>query len=416
MTVNFSEIFASSWTLGRLDMEKAHKRIRGFKFAARSSAVKSSGKLDLALIFSEVPARCAAVFTTNRVQAAPLIVSAPRIRKGFCQAVLINSGNANACTGEAGLKDALRCSEMAAQAMGISEELVAVSSTGIIGRPMPMEKLERHIPLLIPMLQSGQAKSVAEAMLTTDAFVKMATEEEEETGGYGILGIAKGAGMIHPNMATMLAYLLTDARVDGEFLKEALRLAVDRSFNCITVDGDTSTNDTVLLLANGLAENSEIRKGEPGAEEFVDKLTAVCLELAKKIVRDGEGATKLVRIQVDGAENEVAARTVARSVATSNLLKAAFFGADPNWGRVIAAVGYSGVNVDPARIDIRFNDILLVENGQGTGPAAKDQAYEVMMQPEFTVTVDLHMGSGSAFYYTSDLTYDYVRINAEYHT
>ncbi|NLC69897.1 MAG: bifunctional glutamate N-acetyltransferase/amino-acid acetyltransferase ArgJ [Desulfuromonadaceae bacterium] len=396
-------------------MEKVLKRIRGFKFAARSSAVKSAGKPDLALIFSDLPARCAAVFTTNRVKAAPLVVSAPRIRKGLCQAVLINSGNANACTGEAGLKDALRCSELAAQALGISEELVAVSSTGIIGRPMPMEKLERHIPLLIPMLQPGQAKGVAEAILTTDAFIKMAAESEEGEGGYRILGIAKGAGMIHPNMATMLAYILTDACVDGAFLNDALRQAVNRSFNCITVDGDTSTNDTVLLLANGLAENPEIKK-EAAAAGFVEKLTKVCLELAKMIVRDGEGATKLVRIQVDGAESEAVARTVAKSVATSNLLKAAFFGADPNWGRVIAAVGYSGAAIDPNRVNIRFDQVLLVENGQGTGSEAKDQAHQVMKQPEFTVTVDLRMGSGSAFYYTSDLTYDYVRINADYHT
>lgn len=390
------------------------KKIKGFKFAARSSAVKSSGKLDLALIFSEVPARCAALFTTNRVQAAPLVVSAPRIRKGVCQAVLINSGNANACTGETGLRDALHCSEIAAQSLGISEEMVAVSSTGIIGRPMPMEKLERHIPLLVPMLHAGQAKSVAEAILTTDAFVKMAAGSSDE--GYCILGIAKGAGMIHPNMATMLAYILTDAKVEGAFLKEALRHAVDLSFNRITVDGDTSTNDTVLLLANGLAENAEIKKGGPSAEGFVGKLTQVCLELAKMIVRDGEGATKLVRIQVDGAENEDAALAVARSVATSNLLKAAFFGADPNWGRVIAAVGYSGVGIDPNRIDIRFDDVCVVQNGRGTDSAAKEKAHGVMKKAEFTLAVDLHMGEGAAFYYTSDLTYDYVRINAEYHT
>jgi glutamate N-acetyltransferase/amino-acid N-acetyltransferase len=397
-------------------MEQGLKRIRGFKFAARSSAVKASGKPDLALIFSDVPARCAAVFTTNRVQAAPLIVSAPRVRKGFCQAVLINSGNANACTGEQGLQDALRCSELAARALGIPEELVAVSSTGIIGHPLPMDKLERHIPLLVPMLQPGQARSVAEAILTTDAFVKMATEGEEREGGYAILGLAKGAGMIHPDMATMLAYILTDARVDGAFLDAALHQAVNRSFNCITVDRDTSTNDTVLVLANGLADGPEIREGGPGAAEFVDRLTRVCLDLAKMIVRDGEGGTKLVRIQVEGAESEAAARTVARSVATSTLLKAAFFGSDPNWGRVIAAVGYSGVAVDPGRIAIRFNDVTLVENGRETGAEAKDRAHAVMKQPEFTVTVDLHMGSGSAFYYTSDLTYDYVRINAEYHT
>ena len=395
-------------------MEQVLKKIRGFKFAARSSAVKSSGKPDLALIFSEVPARCAALFTTNRVQAAPLIVSAPRIKKGLCQAVLINSGNANACTGEAGLKDALRCSELAARALGIPEELVAVASTGIIGRPLPMEKLERHIPLLVPMLAAGQAKSVAEAILTTDAFVKMAAQSSE--AGYSILGLAKGAGMIHPNMATMLAYILTDARVEGEFLQDALRQAVNGSFNRITVDGDTSTNDTVLLLANGLAENPEIRQGGKGAAEFLEKLTLVCLEIAKMIARDGEGATKLVRIQVQGAEDEAAALTVAKSVATSNLLKAAFFGADPNWGRVIAAVGYSGAAVDPGRIAIRFDDVALVENGQGTGPEAKEQAHQIMKKPEFTVTVDLHMGDGSAFYYTSDLTYDYVRINAEYHT
>ena len=242
-------------------MIKDFRGIKGYKFAARSSAIKKSGKPDLALIFSEVPARCAGVFTTNQVKAAPLIVSTPRVSSGCCQAVLINSGNANACTGESGLKNALRSAEITARVLGIDEDLIVVSSTGIIGKQLPMEKLERHIPLLPESLSGKNPETVAEAILTTDSFTKISHRSHSGENSYTILGLAKGAGMIHPDMATMLAFVLTDAEVESSFLKDTLQKVVKKTFNCISVDGDTSTNDMVLLLANGLAGGPEINRG-----------------------------------------------------------------------------------------------------------------------------------------------------------
>lgn len=389
------------------------KGVKGFKFASRAAGIKRSGKPDLTLIYSEVPARCAGVFTTNKVVAAPLVVSQPRVRSGLCQAVLVNSGNANACTGEQGLQDALRCSALTAQALGIAEDLVAVSSTGVIGVPLPMEKFERHLAGLAKELAPNGAHQSAEAIMTTDAFVKISGSRVADPG-YTLLGIAKGAGMIHPNMATMLAFVLTDAAVEPALLEEALRSGVDQSFNSITVDRDTSTNDMVLLLANGQAGNAEITRGSAAAAVFTAQLQAVLLDLAKMIVRDGEGATKLVQIHVQGARDAADARKAAYSVATSSLVKTAFFGEDANWGRIIAAVGYSGADVDPAKVEIRFGAVSVVKAGISTGKELEAQATEVLKTPEFTVTVDLHLGEGAADYYTSDLTYDYVRINGSY--
>lgn len=389
------------------------KGVKGFKFAARAAGIKKSGKLDLTLIYSEVPARCAGVFTTNKVVAAPLVVSQPRVRGGLCQAVLVNSGNANACTGEQGLQDALRCSVLTAQALGIAEDLVAVSSTGVIGVPLPMEKFEHHVAGLATELAPDGALRSAEAIMTTDAFVKISATQVAAPG-YTLLGIAKGAGMIHPNMATMLGFVLTDALVEPAVLEAALRRGTDRSFNSITVDRDTSTNDMVLLLANGQAGNPEITQGSAEAEVFTARLQAVLLDLAKMIVRDGEGATKLVQIHVQGARDDADARKAAYSVATSNLVKTAFFGEDANWGRIIAAVGYSGAEVDPNRVEIRFGEVPVVQAGISTGKALEERATEVLKTPEFTVTIDLHLGGGEADYYTSDLTYDYVRINGSY--
>ncbi len=397
-------------------MLKNFPGLKGYKFAARSGAIKKSGKPDLALVFSEVPARCAGVFTNNQVKAAPLIVSAPRVHKGHCQAVLINSGVANACTGEEGLKNALRCAEITGQALGIVEDLVVVSSTGVIGRQLPMEKLERHIPLLPEGLSSKHVEAVAEAILTTDSFTKISFRGPSDEEGYTILGIAKGAGMIHPDMATMLAFVLTDAEVESGFLNETLQGAVNKSFNAISVDGDTSTNDMVLLLANGQSGGSEIRKDSKSAALFSRQMEEVCLDLAKMIVKDGEGATKLVRIQVEGAESDDDAREVARCVATSSLVKTAFFGEDPNWGRIIAAVGYAKARIDSSRIDIHFNDSPVIRNGLAVGKEDLEAAAKIMKSPEFAVNIQLRMGTGTAYYYTSDLTYEYVKINAEYHT
>jgi glutamate N-acetyltransferase/amino-acid N-acetyltransferase len=391
--------------------------IAGFKFAAQASGIRKSGRLDLALIYSEVPARCAGVFTTNKIKAAPLQVTEPRIAAGLCQAILVNSGNANACTGAPGLCDAKRCSELAAAALQIPEDYLAISSTGVIGAPLPMDSFETHIPLLAQNLAAAGVDAVSQAIMTTDSFAKLAScQGEVAKTPYRLLGVAKGAGMIHPNMATMLGFVLTDAQVEPALLQEALRRAVDNSFNIITVDGDTSTNDMVLLLANGVAGNQEICRGTAEGERFVEELTGVLLELAKMIVRDGEGATKLVRIRITGAANDDDARKAATSVATSSLVKTAFFGEDANWGRIIAAVGYSGADVDPGQVKICFDDVPVVRQGISTGKELEAQATAVLKQAEFTVTVDLALGSASAEYYTSDLTYEYVKINADYRT
>jgi len=387
----------------------------GFTYAAMAAGIKKSGKPDLALIVADQPARCSGTFTTNQVVAAPVTLTRERIAGGYCQAILVNSGNANACTGAQGMADARRCGALAAAALGIPEELVAVASTGVIGVSLPMTRFEEQVPQLAGRLAADQGAAVAEAIRTTDAFPKVSSRQLQVGGEtVRIFGLAKGAGMIHPNMATMLAFVMTDAAITGECLDGTLRAAVERTFNRITVDRDTSTNDTVLLLASGAATNPEIVAGSAAAGEFAAALEAVLLDLAKMIVRDGEGATKLVRIEVCGARSEGDALSVARSVATSALVKTAFFGADANWGRIIAAAGYAGVPVDQEKVRILFNDIPMVENGLGLGAGQEAKATAVLKQAEFTVTVDLGLGSGRAYYYTSDLNYDYVKINADY--
>ncbi len=389
----------------------------GFKFAGIASGIKKSGKLDLALIYSEEPADCAGVFTTNQVIAAPLQLTRPRVAKGRCQAILVNSGNANACTGQPGLQASAKTSALLAAELQIAEDLIAVSSTGVIGVQLPLPPFETGIPTLVEQLSAANASAVAEAIMTTDAYSKVATARcQTAAGEYRVLGLAKGAGMIHPNMATMLGFVLTDASVAPALLKLALERAVAKSFNAITVDGDTSTNDMVLLLANGASGLETIEADSDEAEEFCRALERILLDLAKMIVRDGEGATKLVEVRVVGAADEQQARTAARSVATSELVKTAFFGEDANWGRIIAAVGYSGVALDQERIDIHFNQVAVTRNGLSTGPELEAEASAVLKRDEFCVTIDLHQGAGEASYYTSDLTYDYIKINADYRT
>jgi len=393
--------------------DKQVPKVKGFKFASRAAGIKKPGKPDLGLVFSEVPAACAGVFTRNQVAAAPVVVSRPRIDAGSCQAIVVNSGNANACTGEQGLRDALRMAELAAQALALPEELVAVSSTGVIGQCLPMDKMEKHIPQLVDDLGLAGAEGLAEAIRTTDSFVKLSSRK---VGGCTILGVAKGAGMIHPDMATMLAFVVTDAKLDQVLLRQLLRPAVDRSFNAITVDGDTSTNDMVLLLANGQAGEPEITAGSPQSADFASALEEILVDLAKMIVRDGEGATKLVEVAVRGAASEADAREVARSIATSSLVKTAFFGEDANWGRIIAAAGYSKAHVDPNLVSIDFDRVPVVRQGLSTGAEREAEASDVLKRPEFRVVVDLGLGEGAFSYYTSDLTYDYIKINADYRT
>jgi glutamate N-acetyltransferase/amino-acid N-acetyltransferase len=391
--------------------------IKGFKFAAVEAAVKKPGRLDLGLIYSEVPAVSAAVFTTNKVKAAPVLLGMARLKDGICQAVAVNSGNANACTGEQGMVDAVETARLVAAGLAIPEEMVVVSSTGVIGVPLPMERLRKGIAPLIDGLGSGTLEDVAQAIMTTDTFPKLERREGEAGGrSYSLAGIAKGAGMIMPNMATMLAFIVTDTAVAPDLLRRMFSDAVDRSFNAITVDNDTSTNDTALIMANGMAGNPEIVAGTPEAFEFERLLNELLLSLAKLIVRDGEGATKFVTIMVKGAISVAEAKQVAKSVANSMLVKTAFFGQDANWGRILAAVGYSGSAVDPDAVSLFFDAVQMVDNGIFVGGDAEARGTEVLKQKEFTVTIDLKSGDGSATVYTSDLSYDYVKINADYRT
>lgn len=390
---------------------------KGFTFSAVEAAIKKPGRKDLALIFSQVPAACAAVFTSNKVKAAPVLLGMERTADGTCRAVVVNSGNANACTGQPGMASALETASLVAAGLGIGEAAVIPSSTGVIGVQMPMERVSAAIPALLEGLGNGSLEDVAKAIMTTDTFPKLAQRQGLAGGvAYTLAGVAKGAGMIRPDMATMLSFLVTDAAVEPAFLREAFRSAVGESFNCITVDNDMSTNDTALIMANGQAGNPPLTAGSAAAAEFCRLLGEVTLELAQAIVRDGEGATKFVTIRVEGAASDADARTAAMAVANSPLVKTAFFGQDANWGRILAAVGYSGAEVDQSRVALSFDDVRMVSGGLFVGGDAEMRGSAVLHKPEFRVTIDLGLGKGSATVYTSDFSYDYVKINADYRT
>lgn len=391
--------------------------IKGFQFSAVEAAIKKPGRKDLALIYSEVPAAACAVFTVNRVKAAPVLLSEKHIRSGMAQALVVNSGNANACTGDNGLVAAEETANLVAAGLGISDEAVQVSSTGVIGVQMPMERLRGGISPLIKGLSAGTLDDVARAIMTTDTFPKM--EVRSGVAGestYTVAGVAKGAGMIMPNMATMLSFIVTDAAVEPGFLRQTFRQGVDNSFNSITVDGDMSTNDTCLLMANGMAGNPPIVAGTPEAETFEALLHDVLLSLAKLIVRDGEGATKFVEVRVTGAKDSADAKKVALAISNSCLVKTAFYGQDANWGRIFAATGYSGAEVDQSRLSLLFDDVCMASSGIFAGGDAEARGTEVLKKKEFTVSVDLGIGNGSATIYTSDLSHEYVSINADYRT
>lgn len=391
--------------------------LKGFQFSVVEAAIKKPGRKDLALIFSETPATAAAVFTTNAVKAAPVLLSAERIASGKAQALVVNSGNANACTGAQGMLDARETSQLLAAGLGIAEELVQVSSTGVIGVPLPMERLRNAIPGLVAGCGTATIDDLAAAIMTTDTFPKAVQRTGCAGGvGYTVAGVAKGAGMIMPNMATMLSFVMTDAAIAPELIDTLFRGAVDRSFNAITIDGDTSTNDTCLLMANGAAGTPVITAGSAEAEEFARLLDEVLLELAKLIVRDGEGATKFVEIRISGAASDADAKRAAMAVANSSLVKTAFFGQDANWGRIFAAVGYSGARVNPDLLALWFDDVCMARAGIFSGGDAEAQGTEVLRKKEFRVQVDLGLGEGSATVYTSDLSHEYVSINADYRT
>ncbi len=388
---------------------------RGVRAAGGHCGIKPE-RPDLALVVTEAPAAAAACFTTNRVQAAPVLVSREQIRGGRAQAVVINSGNANACTGARGLRDAWEMVELAAGALGIARELVLVASTGVIGVPLPMERLRVGIPLLAGALGpcGGQA---AEAILTTDAFTKTGAVQVEVGGRVVTVGgMAKGAGMIHPRMATTLAVVTTDAAVAPPLLQQALRAAVEQSFNRISVDGDTSTNDTIFLLATGASGAPALRSPQDeGFAAFQEALQALTRHLARLVVRDGEGATKVVEVAVVGAASDEDARRAGEAVATSPLVKTALHGMEPNWGRILAAVGRSGAEVDPARVAVTVGGVRLVEGGVGYGERMAAAA-EAMRAAEFRIEVDLGLGEGAWNGWTCDLTEAYVRLNSGYMT
>lgn len=391
--------------------------LQGFQFSVVEAAIKKPGRKDLALICSESPASAAAVFTTNKVKAAPVLLSTERIASGRCQALVVNSGNANACTGAQGMLDAIETSRLLAEALQIADELVQVSSTGVIGVSLPMDRIRNALPSLASGCGSATLDDLAAAIMTTDTFPKTAMRSASIEGKeYTVAGVAKGAGMIMPNMATMLSFILTDAAVTPSLLGELFRRAVDRSFNAITIDGDTSTNDTCLIMANGAAGTPPITAGTPAAETFAGLLDEVLLELAKQIVKDGEGATKFVEITIKGAVSDADAKQAAMAVANSSLVKTAFFGQDANWGRIFAAVGYSGAEVNPDLLALWFDDVCMARNGVFAGDDAEARGTEVLRNKEFTVTVDLGIGKGAATVYTSDLSHDYVSINADYRT
>jgi glutamate N-acetyltransferase/amino-acid N-acetyltransferase len=387
--------------------------VPGFVAGAVAAGIKKDGKKDLGMICSKVPACAAGLFTSNKIQAAPVLLGKERIKSGRCQAIVANSGNANACTGKRGIEDAEAVARAAATTLGISEELVLVASTGVIGLHLDVDSIEAAMPAVVGSLHAAGLNDVAEAIMTTDTFPKTVSKQSHVgEKAFTIAAIAKGAGMIHPNMATMLCFVCTDIDADADLLKQALNDAAQESFNAITVDGDTSTNDMVLVLANGLS-GLHIREASI-ATAFQSALNEVLFTLALQIVKDGEGATKQVAVCIKGASDDRDARQVAYTIANSPLVKTALFGEDANWGRIMAAVGRAGVPVNPETIDISFDNVCVVKDGRGCGKEAEADAAAVLKTDRFTITVSLKMGSGGATVHTCDLSTDYVRINADY--
>lgn len=390
-------------------------RVTGFRAAGVASGIKKNGRKDLAIIVSDKPAQVAGLFTTNSVKAAPVVLDMKRVKKGTSSGLIINSGNANACTGADGMKKALAMTALAEEALGLKQGSMLVCSTGVIGVPLPVEKVSSGLPHAVRSLGYDGLPSAGEAMMTTDAFQK-AGERKAVIGGREVViaGLCKGAGMICPNMATMLAFFMTDANIKAPLLKQALKSAINASFNSIIVDNDTSTNDTVLVFANGMSNAAEIKAGTREFKQFTELLTSLSIELAQMIVKDGEGATRLVEIEVKGAPSVADARKAARTVAESFLCKTAFFGGDPNWGRVMAAIGRSGIKMKEERVSIEFNGIKVVEKGLDTGK--EKEAARAMKQSTLMVSVDLKSGKSASTIWTSDLTYEYVKINSAYRT
>ena len=388
---------------------------KGFLYSVARANIKYSDRYDMALIYSKKPAQAAGVFTTNQIKAAPVKICMKRIKSGIAQALILNSGNANACTGQKGIEDTMLITEKMAEKINTKKEYVLPLSTGVIGLAMPMDKILPALDELVSNIGKVTPSDVASAIMTTDTFPKLAFRQiEADNKIVTMLGICKGAGMICPNMATMLCTILTDASIESELIKESLQDAVRDSFNSITVDGDMSTNDTVLMLANGEAGSKKIVKNSSVWKLFRRSLNELCLDLAQMMVKDAEGGTKFVTITVTGAITSSDAKRVAKSVANSLLVKTALYGGDPNWGRIIAAAGYSGVPVKEEKIEIFINGICLFEKGLPT--MKEEELKSAIKQREIDILINLNVGKSSAKVFTNDLSEEYVRINSAYRT
>jgi glutamate N-acetyltransferase/amino-acid N-acetyltransferase len=385
----------------------------GFLAGAVRAGIKSKDELDLAILCSEATCKAAGTFTTNQIKSAPVILSQRHMSKGRAQAIVVNAGCANACVGEQGLADAVEMAKLTAEKLDISLDKVLAASTGVIGVPLPMDKIRAGIPKIKPTHEGGH--NFCRAIMTTDTRPKeIAVRVDSKEGKFTVGGVAKGAGMIHPNMATALCFIATDAVVSADFLRAALHRAVDGSFNMISIDGDTSPSDCIFLLANGLAANEPI--DFDNGDAFQEALNAVCTHLAKSIARDGEGATKLIEVTVEGAEDSVWARQAARAVASSPLVKAAIHGNDPNWGRIVAALGRSGARVREERLDVYLNDVCVMKQGCPASFSRAEMISALGNTDDVLIRLCLNLGDGRATGWGCDLSEEYVRINSAYTT
>ena len=396
--------------------EKMKINVPGFLANGISVGIKDGQEKDLALIYSTIPAKVAAVFTKNTFKAAPVLIDAERIKKGLAQAIITNSGCANAATGKEGYRNALSVSAALSKQLKIKEEHILLGSTGVIGKRLPVKKIEGGISKLVKGLNVFGIEDAEAAMMTTDKYPKIAIRR----GIVGarditICGIAKGAGMIEPNMATLLTYVMTDALIDTKALNTVFHQAIDSTFNAISVDGCMSTNDTAIILANGLAGNNPLERAQARLQRFRDMLSDVLMELSQAVIKDGEGATKFISVMVEGAKSRSDARRAAYSIANSNLVKTAFFGEDPNWGRIIAALGSSGIPLEKEKISLSIGGVLVFSQDM---PANFNlhRLKEIFQKDRIDVHVQLGGGDKSYCVYTSDLSYDYVKINADYPT
>jgi glutamate N-acetyltransferase / amino-acid N-acetyltransferase len=388
----------------------------GFRAGTAECGIKYPGRPDLVIIASEVTAACAGVFTTNRIKGAPVLVCRENVKNGKARAIVANSGNANTCNGEDGIASAMTMTGETAKILGCEPSEVLVASTGVIGRPFPVKKAVMGIHEAAANLSGSNGNLAARAIMTTDTVPKETSVEIELGESVVRIGaIAKGSGMICPDMATLLCFITTDADIEPSALRKALKNAVSVSFNCITVDGDMSTNDTALILANGMAGNPTVKSRTKAFDQFTEGLTEICMRMAKSLVSDGEGATKFVTIRVSGAAGNEDARQVGLAIANSPLVKTAFFGCDPNWGRIICAAGYSGIAIDESHVTIALQKVPLFENGRALPINEKDMRIKLNGH-DIDVDINLGMGQADAVIYTTDMSHDYIKINAEYTT